>query len=336
VREKTKKVLWVVLAIVGVAVMAVTLAWIPFLVPQHQTQMETSSRLLAGLAIGVGLFVAWRRSVAAEKVAEASLKNAETALKGAQVTVQAQESERFIEATRMLGDENLRVRIGGIYTLESLARYSEDEEQQVAVFEVLCAFIREVRPLPDPEDDDSREMGQDVKVAIEAIRRREQVPGEHIDLSNTDLRDGNLNHAKLQGAKLQGANLQGAHLQGANLQRAKLQHAHLWGAHLQGANLRGANLLATALQRADLQRADLQGADLRATALQEAALQGAALQGARLLGARLQGARLQGAALQGAHLHRAKGLTQLDLDLAKGDHTTELPEGLEYPANWPE
>ncbi len=87
----------------------------------------------------------------------------------------------------------------------------------------------------------------------------------------------------------------GADLMGARLSRADLRGASLRGAYLIGADLRGA----------DLHRADLLGADLRA--------------------ADVRGARVAGAIF----------LTQPQLDAARGDGATTLPEDLERPQHWP-
>ncbi|MFJ7910622.1 pentapeptide repeat-containing protein [Kitasatospora sp. NPDC096204] len=87
---------------------------------------------------------------------------------------------------------------------------------------------------------------------------------------------------------------------------ADLFGARLRGADLQGANLRGALLVAADLSGADLRLADLVGADLR------------------------------DADLAGADLSTALFLTQAQLDAARGDATTRLPDSLTRPGHWPE
>lgn len=87
---------------------------------------------------------------------------------------------------------------------------------------------------------------------------------------------------------------------------ADLFGARLRGADLQGANLRGALLVAADLSGADLRLADLVGADLR------------------------------DADLAGADLSTALFLTQVQLDAARGDATTRLPDTLTRPGHWPE
>lgn len=89
-------------------------------------------------------------------------------------------------------------------------------------------------------------------------------------------------------------NHRGADLMGAKLRRAALR----------GANLRGAYLIGADLRDADLRGADVIGADLR------------------------------GADLRGADLTGALFLTQAQLNAARGDAATRLPEALVRPGHW--
>jgi uncharacterized protein YjbI with pentapeptide repeats len=86
---------------------------------------------------------------------------------------------------------------------------------------------------------------------------------------------------------------------------ADLMGARLKGALLAGASLRGACLIGADLRRADLRAADLTGADLR------------------------------DADLSGADLTSCLFLTQSQLDAAKGNPRTKLPQQLARPAHWP-
>ncbi|WP_245679603.1 pentapeptide repeat-containing protein [Actinomadura hibisca] len=90
-----------------------------------------------------------------------------------------------------------------------------------------------------------------------------------------------------------------------NHRGADLMGARLKGANLRGANLRGAYLIAADLRNADLRMADLIGADLR------------------------------DADLCGADLTGALFLTQAQLNTAKGDAATKIPQALTRPAHWP-
>jgi len=95
-----------------------------------------------------------------------------------------------------------------------------------------------------------------------------------------------------------------AHRRTVDHRGADLIGAGLAGADLRGANLRGTCLIGADLRAADLRVADLTGADLRA------------------------------ADLRGADLRGAIFVIQSQLDAAKGDATTTLPQALARPAHW--
>jgi len=85
---------------------------------------------------------------------------------------------------------------------------------------------------------------------------------------------------------------------------------------------------------ADLIGARLARADLRAACLRGARLIGADLTSADLRHADLLGADLRGADLSGADLTGAIFLTASQLEAARGDAATRLPESLPRPAHW--
>src|SRR5919199_5325140 len=68
--------------------------------------------------------------------------------------------------------------------------------------------------------------------------------------------------------------------------------------------------------------------------LSKAKLQEANLSGADLRGADLRGADLRGADLRNADLREAKNLSPKQIEQARGDETTKLPEYLSRPENW--
>ncbi|WP_405851503.1 pentapeptide repeat-containing protein [Streptomyces sp. NBC_00090] len=85
---------------------------------------------------------------------------------------------------------------------------------------------------------------------------------------------------------------------------------------------------------ADLIGKRLRGAKLRGTDLRGALLIAADLTGADLTLADLIGVDLRDADLSGADLTGALFLTQPQLNSARGDAATRLPEGFERPAHW--
>ncbi|WP_051367488.1 pentapeptide repeat-containing protein [Hamadaea tsunoensis] len=85
--------------------------------------------------------------------------------------------------------------------------------------------------------------------------------------------------------------------------------------------------------------ADLMGRDLRTMRLRGATLRGAYCIGANLSGVDLfrtdlLGTDLRGALLHGADLRETLFLTQSQVDAARGDATTRLPEGFRRPRHW--
>ncbi|MCZ8024437.1 MAG: pentapeptide repeat-containing protein [Microcystis sp. LE19-10.1B] len=242
--------------------------------------------LIATLLAGIGLIVNYFNSQAEM-----------------QLTQQRLITERFSKAVEQIGSGKEEVVIGGIYSLERIAK--DSPKDQWTIMEVLTSYIRKNSPIPSniqqlkPEAEEREKTPEKlpsvsipVQAALTVIGRRkgdnlaETTDSNKIkilDLSRTNLRGANLNRANLNranldGAKLIGANLIGAFLNGANLNGANLNGANLIGANLIGANLNGANL------------------------------NGAFLKGANLIGAFLEEANLNGANLNGAFLNGAEGL----------------------------
>jgi Pentapeptide repeats (8 copies) len=219
---------------------------------------------------------------------------------------EGQITERFTRAVDQLGSDKPDVRLGGVYSLERIARDSRPD--RAAITGVLSAFVREHTPWPPrsdagqppafPEETARTELPPlqarvpDAHAAVNALgrlRRLEGVP--QIDLSRTDLRrvtvqgslqGANLIHATLQFAALAGNDLREAWLNWADLREALLDGADLQGAALADADLRkalftGANLREAVLSGADLREAVLASADLREAVLQNAKLQQAVM-----------------------------------------------------------
>ena len=271
--------------------------------------------LIATLFAGIGLIVNYFNSQAEM-----------------QLTQQRLITERFSKAVEQIGNTKEEVVIGGIYSLERIAK--DSPKDQWTIMEVLTSYIRKNSPIPsnieqlEPEERQKAleklpSVSIPVQAALTVIGRRKvenDQAGDNLaettdpnkikilDLSGTNLRKAYLNGANLNRANLIGANLIGANLIGANLRLADLEGANLNGADLKGANLDGADLKGANLNLADLEGANLNLADLRLADLEGANLNGADLRGANLNGANLNGANLDGANLNGANLNGAVGL----------------------------
>ena len=274
--------------------------------------------IAGGLALGLAI---WRNRVADRqaKAAEQTLLN-----------------ERYQRGAEMLGNENLPVRMGGIYALQKLAT-DHPKEYHITIMDLFCAFVR--FPTKDSdivsEIDSYGEPGQqrsllraDVQDVMRALGGRSE-SGVYLEASveyHLYLRDANLSSlqiadAVLSGAWLSNANLSNASLPRANLSGARIHSADLSGIILREADLSEANLAGALLIRANLRASDLSGtrltnADLTDASLVDAVLTGARLRNTDLTGAILRRANLTGANLLGANLTAAD---IQDVDLSGAD-----------------
>jgi len=282
--------------------------------PKERIELEndlraTYAQTLGGAILLIALLFAWKRMSTTEKIVE--------------VSRQAQMTERFTRAIDQLGaslvtgEKKFEIRLGGIYSLERIAR--ESEENHWSVVEILTAYVREDalrKQRPDQRTEKMlSESGGARKVVSSAspLRVSADIQAILTVLGRRGLtyQDGeehrlDLAHANLQGIVLTDANLRGAILSGSDLQGAMLYKVNLVDALLDEADLHSCNLNYADLQRANLKKARLEKAYLMSAKLQNAKLTGAVLSGADLRGADLRGAELESAKLRGANLQRAK------------------------------
>ena len=203
---------------------------------------------------------------------------------------EGQITERFSRAVEHLGSDQEDVQLGGIYTLERIAKDSPEDRRTVQA--VLGGYVRtharwvvgspEVPQHPTPTVDLQLPWLQYrapvVQVALSVLGRRPRYRDEMpLNLSRVDLRGAFLSHARLSSAMVRHTNLARAQLVEVQLENADLEDADLRQANLQRARLTGANL-----RKAYLQDADMRGADLRRADLHGANLHGASLHGALL------------------------------------------------------
>lgn len=289
----------------------------------------TLAQIFAGAFVLGGLYFSWRTLV----------QNAE-----------AQVTDRYYKAVEQLGkagDENMAIRIGGIYALERIARDSPRDHW--TVMEVLCAYVRMHAPAVDCDkvpaeraiDAKVLKMGglqvrpgpppADIQTILTVLGRRDvshESPQNRLDLRATDLRGARLGGANLQRAQLDDAHLEYAQLQGARLDRASLAKTHFEVADLSGASLQRAYLLDVYLEGADLSDVSFRGADLTYAHLQRARLVSMDVQGASLAGANLTDADL-GGWLHVTAEQVAEAVVQLDPEDKQLTALEDLDEGLD-------
>ncbi|MEH1841433.1 MAG: pentapeptide repeat-containing protein [Nostoc sp.] len=301
--------------------------------------LTTLGTIFGGFAVLINAFYAAKRWEAMDKSAEAANKTAEAALKNAQAAQDKQITERFTKAIEQLGNKKIETRLGAIYTLERIAKDSKDDHW--TIMEVLTAFVRENAPvkkdkkkaekakllIKSEEIERKPKLKTDIQAALTVIGRRKSendLENKRLDLRNIDIRGADFTEAKLKKALFRGANLENVFLDKAELQEAVFIETNMTMADLRGAKLQEANLMEAKLQGAIFLHANLYKAELSATSLEGAIFAGANLQDTKFIGAALKNANLQG----------AENLGQEQIELAKGDRTTILPENLQSPKHW--
>ncbi len=195
-----------------------------------------------------------------------------------------------------------------------------------------------IRPKKQQEDTTSRkaqlilDMSSQVNpVALKAVEEL-SINGwlrdgslQQANLSGANLRNAQLREARLEGVVLSEAQLNGAQMQFASLQKAYLVHGDLEGAtvsnvKLQGANLRNANCSGCDFSDANLSGVDFENGNLKNTTLRYTNFSGAFLWQVNLENANLYYTKLQGAALVLANLRGVKNIED-----ARFDENTVLP-----------
>lgn len=244
---------------------------------------KTTAQIVGGVAILAGLYFTSQQLQASRESLE--------------IAQQGQTTERFTRAIEQIGNQQLQVRVGGIYALGEISQEPlHNHQHQQAVISVLSAFLRDNaawRRAP-PRATAPEDIQAALSVISAQLPERTQYksePGHEIDLSNIDLR-----RVLAYGANLEGVQFSRTHFEGADLRRACLRRALLVGAHLEDAVLDGA----------DLTNADLRGAELR--------------------GASLKGADLRGTRMEGVNLASAIGLSLEQIQAIVKDKETLLPD----------
>lgn len=218
---------------------------------------KTIAQIVGGAAILAGLYFTWQQLQASRRSLE--------------IAQEAQTTERFTRAVDQIGNQQLQVRVGGIYALGEISK-DPSYDRRWTVISVLAAFLRDRaswRPgppkIPLPED---------IQAAVSVIAARDSRGATYdatihhvIDLTGTDLRRALLRAANLQAVELTRVHLEGADLRGASLAGVVMTGAHLDEAllddsDLSAADLRGTELRGTSLSGANLRRAHLEGVDL--------------------------------------------------------------------------
>ncbi|HEX8738235.1 MAG TPA: pentapeptide repeat-containing protein [Pyrinomonadaceae bacterium] len=199
---------------------------------------------------------------------------------GQELNREAQVTDRFSKAVALLKEDDVSVRLGGLYALERVAK--DSPKDHTTVMEILAAYIRErskeqreqfikdkepANPTILPEAEGFYELPAptDVLAAATIINRRtwENDKKDFVfDLSGANLRYADLRNAHLSDTNFIVVNLRQANLSFADVSDVIFNEADLSNADLSGADLRNAIFDPTSLYGTDFTSADLRGAKL--------------------------------------------------------------------------
>lgn len=300
---------------------------------------RTLVQIVGGIFVVAGLFFTWTNM-------DLTQRNATEALK---LSEKGQVTERFTRAVDQLGKsdavsrqgsgrtetitvQNLPARLGGIISLEMIARESEDYHWEI--MEILAAYVRRNAPaIPAKTGDQGistaetptvKSTSLDVEAAVTVIRRRNLTEKE-TDLQTVDLSYCSLPNASFFAANLKGASFEQSQLGFANFSQANLQAAKFDRADLTRALFNSATLNRAVFPSAQLRGANFGGANLEDANFIDAHLEEADLRGSNVNSVKLDRAFLDGTHLEGLDLRSAFGLKCRQIESAKRDAQTQLP-----------
>jgi uncharacterized protein YjbI with pentapeptide repeats len=291
-----------------------------------QNDVRTSLLQAAtGIALLVGVFFTWKQLQYDRREA---LQIKDQSREQIELARQGQVADRFTQAVGQLGSKQITVRLGGIYSLETIANQSHDT--RLVVFEVLTAYVRQHASI-GAEDDRRLEVRlPDVQAAMTVLGRRTALPSDPpLNLRNVDLHGANLKHARLSGALFDEANLNGADFQYAQLENTHFAEAKLRGARFDYAQARRLDVHHADLREAGFKHVEALNSNFEDSNLQEARFDYAILNDADIKCADLKKSHFDNAQLQGAQFHRSD-LNGAELDSAELQDATATTD-----TNWP-
>ncbi len=252
------------------------------------------------------------------------------------------DTEIFARSVEQLGHEEQAIRLGGLYSLENLARTARERTESTnnyaflnSLLETLSAFVRMSAPIPpkDEQHEDDR-VATDVEAAIRIISRtygydlRKEIKVD-VDLRNcylpklempngADMRGFELDNSILSQSRLWNISLNFTSLHntvfiGADLEGAFIRESSLLGANLHGARLNNVDISATSLENTDLSQVEFIDARMEKTNLTRCCLDGADLRDANLSSSTLWQTSVAGAAFQGVILTKTNLNTVINI-----------------------
>lgn len=225
------------------------------------THLINSIGTIATITGGVVLFLNFR---VANKNAMISNKNHET-------TSLRLISERLAKAIDQLGNENIHIRIGGIYSLEKIAY--DSPQDYWPIMEILSAFIRENSPIK--EEIELQKISTDTQASLTVIGRCNPVTEEGIQMfeirsshnERLDLSRTNLTGANFYELKMVNINFSNAILCNSMAIKTDFENSNFYQTNLEGSKVNGANFRGTNLSKANVNKTDFHLANGHDTAM---------------------------------------------------------------------
>jgi hypothetical protein len=185
-------------------------------------------------------------------------------------------ADRFSKAVEQLGNENIHVRLGGIFALEQIA--NTEDKYYWQIMEILTAYVRE----RSPSSSSSEKISEDIQAVMTVLSRRKD--NDNKGGNQLNLRDTNLRQLRLPPE---------ARLKGINLSYSDLRDAILPNINLDDAILTKATLINVILDGSSLNNCSLRGADCRYASFRETSLRNANLRYAVFVGVSFNNADLE-------------------------------------------
>jgi pentapeptide repeat protein len=208
---------------------------------EHENEArKTLAQILGGIVVLAGLYYTSENIKIAQRAADEAQR---AAIESRELTRQGQITDRFTKAVEQLGKEevpgkenNLAMRLGGIYALERIAK--ESKEDYWPIVELLVSYAHQHARLK-PKLNPLGTVRPDVQAVLTALGRRNvkfATASEKITLTGLDLRDasltGNFNGVFFDGSNLQGAGFREIQLEGATFVSTELTFARFQDANL--------------------------------------------------------------------------------------------------------
>ncbi len=203
-------------------------------------------------------------------------------------------SETFAKSIELLGHEERAVRQGAIYALGKLAE--NEKTYHSVIMNTLCAYIR--KQLSCTRNMRDEDLKIDIEAAIQVIKER-KVEFDEVLEKQPDGKSKTPLLYDLSNTEFP----ENSDFINGNLSNFNCTDSSFCSAILEGAQLERTSFVGSNFDKADLTNA-------------------------------LTGADLTNADLSGADLSSAQNLRQAQIDSAKGDATTKLPEDINMPEHW--